>query len=379
MPVVAEVLDALLDVVPSFEVIVVDDGSTDGTRRIADEIAATHPEVRVIHFAQRRGYGVAWREGLAAATKQYAFFVDPDRRYSPQDLELLVKWDDAYDIVAGSHTRKGEAFLGRLAAFAYRAAARLLFGLKYQDINSGFALIRVSLLRGLDLQSTTKAIHTEVLCRANQVGAKVREVEVRFAPRSPAEPAARRFRLAFRTFRELSSLRAALVREKRQAALEAKARKQAELHPATSMSVQPTGETLVTDATGNTDVPIDASVSGDSAEPPEPSGDTADQLDDGVESAAGDGNSASETDTARKGDDGADAFETLDRSRDLEGDSDDRASDVPDALPGNGAGEPDDSIPVDSSSADGGPEPEHSGAGSDGSIAPSAENASSSH
>jgi hypothetical protein len=377
MPVVAEVLDALLDVVPSFEVIVVDDGSTDGTRRIADEIAVIHPEVRVIHFAQQRGYGVAWREGLAAATKQYAFFVDPNRRYSPQDLELLVKWDDAYDIVAGSRTGKDEAFLGRLAGYAFRAAARLLFGLKYRDINSGFALIRLGLLRGLDLQSTTKAIHAEVLCRANQVGAKVREVEVRYVPRSPVEPAARRFRLAFKTFRELSSLRAALVREKRQAALEAKARRQAELHPATSTSVQPTVETRETEATGNSDEPIDASASGDvvapaeprasgdAVAPLEPTGDSADQLDDGVELAAGDAVSPPETDTAGGDDDGTDALEIRERSHDLEDDLDHPVGDEPYPPLAERAGEPD-PIPVDSSS-------------SAGSNAPSAEDTGSSH
>src|SRR5689334_4810338 len=66
-------LDALVDVAPSFELIVVDDGSTDATRRIAQELAASHPGVRVLHHARQLGYGSALREGVAAATKQYTF------------------------------------------------------------------------------------------------------------------------------------------------------------------------------------------------------------------------------------------------------------------------------------------------------------------
>src|ERR1035437_4014380 len=89
-PVVEAVLDALIDVVPAYEVIIVDDGSTDATRRIANELASLHPEVRVLHRARSRGVGAAWREGLAAATKQYTLWLDPDRRYAPEDLARLA-------------------------------------------------------------------------------------------------------------------------------------------------------------------------------------------------------------------------------------------------------------------------------------------------
>ncbi len=99
---------------------------------------------------------------------------------------------------------------------------RLLLGLKLRDVNCGFILIRVALLRGLSLQSTTSAIHSEVFWQAGKKGARVREVGVRYFPRAATEPAATRIRWSLRTARELSRLRAALVREKRQAALEAR-------------------------------------------------------------------------------------------------------------------------------------------------------------
>jgi len=261
LPVVGELLDALLDVVPSFEVIIVDDGSNDGTRRIAEELAATHREVRVLHSAQRRGYGVAWREGLAVATKQYALFLDPDRRYFPADLDRLVKWDDVYDLVAGFRMGSDEPVTHRLARYSFRVAARMLFGLKLRDVNCGFKLVRMSLLRELELQFATSAIHSELLARAIQNGARVREVGVQYMPRASEEPTSTRFRWSLRTVGELSRLRAALVRDKRQAALEAKARREgsprarpAPAGPPISSGVQnsgkPAGRSALEAATG---------------------------------------------------------------------------------------------------------------------------------
>lgn len=240
LTVVGETLDALLDVVPSFEVIIVDDGSNDGTRRIAEELAANHREVKVLHSAQRRGYGVAWREGLAAATKQYAVFIDPNRCYSPADLDRLVKWDDSYDIVAGFRARGGEPATRRLGGYLFRIVTRLLFDLKLRDVNCGFKLVRMSLLRELDLQATTGAVHTELMCRASQYGATVREVAVRYAPRAPADSILFRLRRFARTARELSSLRAVLVREKRQAALDTRGVDRKEL-TAASRPANPNG------------------------------------------------------------------------------------------------------------------------------------------
>src|SRR5689334_8051496 len=72
--VVESTLEALGDAVPSLEVIIVDDGSTDATGRIADELAASHTFVRAIHHVTQQGYGSAWRSGIAAATLQYTFF-----------------------------------------------------------------------------------------------------------------------------------------------------------------------------------------------------------------------------------------------------------------------------------------------------------------
>ncbi len=87
---------------PDFEVIVVNDGSTDDTREIADELARTYSQVRVIHHARNRGYGGALRTGFAASTKDLIAYTDGDAQYDPTELEVL--WErltPEVDVVTG--------------------------------------------------------------------------------------------------------------------------------------------------------------------------------------------------------------------------------------------------------------------------------------
>src|SRR5688572_17238751 len=72
-----------------FDGIVVSDGSTDATREIADQLARTYPQVRLVHHAQDRGYGGALRTGFASATRELIAYTDGDAQYDPSELEVL--------------------------------------------------------------------------------------------------------------------------------------------------------------------------------------------------------------------------------------------------------------------------------------------------
>src|SRR5689334_10315312 len=72
-----------------FEVIVINDGSADGTAQILDELARTYPEVRVVHHPRNRGYGAALRSGFAAATRELVFYTDGDAQYDPSEMAIL--------------------------------------------------------------------------------------------------------------------------------------------------------------------------------------------------------------------------------------------------------------------------------------------------
>jgi glycosyltransferase involved in cell wall biosynthesis len=87
---------------PDFEIIIVNDGSADATAAIADELAQTYPEVRVVHHPRNRGYGGALRTGFASATRELVFYTDGDAQYDPAEMESLwAQFHDGVDLVNG--------------------------------------------------------------------------------------------------------------------------------------------------------------------------------------------------------------------------------------------------------------------------------------
>src|SRR6188474_3947663 len=86
---VIRTVKAAAELTPDFEIIVVDDGSADGTAEIADELARTYPQVRAVHHPQNRDYGAALQTGFRASTKELIFYTDGDAQYDPAELKAL--------------------------------------------------------------------------------------------------------------------------------------------------------------------------------------------------------------------------------------------------------------------------------------------------
>src|SRR5205823_1079373 len=102
-----------------FDVTVVDDGSTDRTGPIADELAASDARVHVIHHRTRRGYGGAVRSGLRAASKPWVFFTDGDRQFDLADLERLIAASDGVDVVVGYREKRADPPRRLFVAWVY--------------------------------------------------------------------------------------------------------------------------------------------------------------------------------------------------------------------------------------------------------------------
>src|SRR6185503_5908210 len=86
---VIRAVQAVSELTPDYEVIVVNDGSADATVEIADELARTYPRVRVIHHPTNRGYGGALQTGFRSASKELIFYTDSDAQYDPAELSVL--------------------------------------------------------------------------------------------------------------------------------------------------------------------------------------------------------------------------------------------------------------------------------------------------
>jgi glycosyltransferase involved in cell wall biosynthesis len=164
---------------PDFEVIIVNDGSTDATRDIADELARTYPQVRAVHHARNRGYGGALRTGFASATKDLIAYTDGDAQYDPGELEVLWnKLTPETDVVTGYKISRSDPWHRIVIGRVYHYTVKLLFRLRVRDVDCDFRLMRREVFNRVKLERDTGVICLEMMRKIQDAGFRVVEVPV---------------------------------------------------------------------------------------------------------------------------------------------------------------------------------------------------------
>lgn len=207
-------LDALLDAVPEYELIIADDGSRDATARRAAELAAAHPTVRILHQPHRQGYGAAWRLGAGEARHQYTLLLDASHHPDPGDLARLIQWGDRYGMITGYRLQRYEPLPQRLGSLLFGSLVRALLGISTRDVGCAFVLVRSSWLKSLSLGTNGPLLLAELRARAAQQGIESREVGVRYAPQKVDRGPSSGLRPAIGTLLSLLALRRRLGRER---------------------------------------------------------------------------------------------------------------------------------------------------------------------
>ncbi|MBM3450968.1 MAG: glycosyltransferase family 2 protein [Armatimonadetes bacterium] len=203
-------IDVLSTRCERFEVIIVDDGSRDGTAEVAARLAASDERVRLVRHAANRGYGAALRTGFAAARYDWIFFSDADLQFDLREIDRLLPAAATSDFVIGYRIKRRDPFPRRLNAVLWNRLVRRWFGVRARDIDCAFKMMRRSVVATLPLQSEGAFLSTELLCRAAAVGARITQVGVTHYPRQWGEQTGANLRVVLRAFRELWRLRRAL-------------------------------------------------------------------------------------------------------------------------------------------------------------------------
>ena len=180
---VVTTLMTLREVAQDYEVIVVNDGSTDYTGELLDELARIHaPRVRIVHHPRNRGYGAALRSGFAAARKEWVFYTDGDAQYDPRELRLLTdavqNRDGEVDVVNGYKISRHDPWYRLLIGRVYHHFVKVMFGFRLRDVDCDFRLIRRSVLDRIDLRSDSGTICLELVKKLQDAGFRFAEVPV---------------------------------------------------------------------------------------------------------------------------------------------------------------------------------------------------------
>ncbi len=170
-----------------FDIVIVDDASTDATGPLADALAATDPRISVVHHPVNRKLGGSIKTGLTAATGELVLYTDADLPFDMAELAKAVRILRLYEadvVSAYRFDRTGEGARRLVYSYVYNHLVQVTLGLRLRDMNFAFKLMRRSMLDQIDLHSEGSFIDVELLARAHRLGFRIVQFGVDYFPRT---------------------------------------------------------------------------------------------------------------------------------------------------------------------------------------------------
>jgi glycosyltransferase involved in cell wall biosynthesis len=199
-----------------FEVIVVDDGSADGTSDVVREYAERDPRVRLIQHEVNQGYGAAVYDGLVAGSKEWAFFTDSDLQFVMDELERLWAVREEADLIIGYRAPRRDSFVRKFNGFGWTWLTNVLFGYVSRDVDCAFKLMSREVVDKVfpTVESRGATLSAEFLVRAKRMGFTSKEVPVTHLPRVAGSQTGANLSVILRAFREMFLFRVQMWRGK---------------------------------------------------------------------------------------------------------------------------------------------------------------------
>ena len=212
-PMVQRTLAVMRGTGESFELLIVDDGSTDRSGAIADALAAAHPEVRVCHHPSNLGIGHVLLDGYRQTRGRVAMILPADLQFAPEDLPAAMEAARNADVLNICRPQRRDPWGRKLVSWVDERLVRLLFGLRVRDLH-WVKLYRRELLDLLlpAVISRTPMVDTELLVRAHRRGARIVELALPHHPRTAGRSTGATWSRIARTLVDLVRLRLRLGR-----------------------------------------------------------------------------------------------------------------------------------------------------------------------
>ena len=199
-----------------WEVVLVDDGSTDGEADVARaSMEGDAGHLQVVRHERKSGYGVTVADGLRAAQGDFVGFMDGDGQFAPEDLgQLAALIAGGADLACGWRIRRADPWHRSVVSKTFNVLVRLLYRIRFRDLDCGFKLMRRETLVAVSpLISRAALINTEVYFKAARRGCRIAQVGIQHHPRLKGVRSGGRLKPILRAIRELVLLRVRLARE----------------------------------------------------------------------------------------------------------------------------------------------------------------------
>jgi glycosyltransferase involved in cell wall biosynthesis len=204
---VEQALAVLKKINADFEVIIVDDGSSDATGQIADEISRRESTVKVVHHHPNLGYGAALQSGFKAATKKLVFFTDGDGQFDISEMPPLLPLMEQFDIVCCYRLNRQDNLIRRFNGWAWTKLVCFLLNIKIRDVDCAFKLYKREIFDNIRMSSMGALINAEILARAVRKGYSITQKGVHHYPRTAGTQTGANLKVILRAFKELYKLR----------------------------------------------------------------------------------------------------------------------------------------------------------------------------
>ena len=196
--------------IADYELIVVNDASTDATPRLADEAAAANPRVKVVHHPVNRKLGGSMKSGFAASTGDVIVYTDADLPFDMRELHKALRLLRQYEadmVSAYRFDRTDEGLTRVIYSALYNALVRVLYGVRVRDVNFAFKVCRSRIFNDISLKSEGSFIDAELVVRAKKLGYSLVQFGVDYFPRTRGVSTLSRPSVIVKILREAFALR----------------------------------------------------------------------------------------------------------------------------------------------------------------------------
>ena len=191
-----------------YEVLLVNDGSTDRTAQVAKILASSNPKIRLINNPTNLGYGEALRSGFYNARYDTIVYNDGDGQFDFAQVVKFIEKTDSADLVIGYRIKRADNFLRVLFAKGWAASLFLFFGLRLKDVDCGFKLVKREILENIPKLESQRGgmINAELAIKAQKLGFRVAQVGVNHYPRLAGKPTGASIPVIARSYLDLLKL-----------------------------------------------------------------------------------------------------------------------------------------------------------------------------